>query len=580
MKPLAHSLVFIVLLAASARGSSPQIWFAPMDNSTRVHNVAAGIIPSNLSAPTDYMNLFAANAPWTQAESHVSVFKIYGWPIVDFTDAQLQTVFSFLNQHKISLAIEFGPLLPTTCGSGEGFGTQGGAQYTADRIKKNGGTLKYVAMDEPLFFGSINNAPGACQWTPAQVANNAVTSLNVLKNNFPGLIIGDIEPVPANGLAADWVQRYAAWMDAFQAATGSKLAFFHCDTGYLPTWITDVTNLRVETSKRGIPLGIIYNGLGNDTSDAQWLGRAQQHYLDFELSEGQPDQAIFQSWTGYPVTHLPETTPYTFTWLLDQYARPRPSLTLNTTLTQAGGSLLDGAGGPVASAPVTVTMHPLGGQGVVSDYVLTGPVPSSATSALVGIRINEECSCSGTADVSMYSFQYSETGAGSRTSTNDFSSGLNFWGLYDTGTSQLESTTIPPGQDLHVTAQPGQVVQLNSFNFNVTGNATYTLHIKARVSPQSAGSGYFLIIFIAGAGEIQRQTLNIQSGTLTLGAVQTAADGSYSVTFQAQPGDPTQLQTQADYPGVDYPAANALWPARSLSRYGPRPKPPSQMTSQ
>jgi hypothetical protein len=179
----------------------------------------------------------------------------------------------------------------------------------------------------------------------------------------------------------------------------------------------------------------------------------------------------------------------------------------------------------------------------------------------------------------MYTFQYSETGAGSKTANLDFSSGLNNWGLYTTGTGQLESTTIPPGQDLHVTAQPSQVVQLNSFNFNATSGALYTLQIKARVSPQSAGSGYFMIIFLAGS-EIARQTLNLQSGTLTLGSAQTASDGSYSVQFDAQPGDPAQLQTQADYPGIDYPASNALWPARTLSRYGPRPKPAGQLISQ
>jgi hypothetical protein len=372
---------------------------------------------------------------------------------------------------------------------------------------------------------------------------------------------------------------FAAWMDAFQAAGGTKLAFFHQDTGFNVTWINDVSAFRVETSKRGIPLGIIYNGFPNDSSDVQWLTRAQQHFTDFELSEGQPDQAIFQSWTGYPVTHLPETTPYTFTWLIDQYARPRSRLTLNTTLTQAAGKLLDGNGTPVAAAPVTVTLVPLAGPGVISDYTLTGTVPPGATSALVGIRINEECSCSGTADVTMYTFQYVETGTGSLTATRDFSSGLNGWGMFTTGTAQLESTAIPPGQDLHLTVQPNQVVELNSSSFNVTAGATYTLHIKARVSPQSAGTGYFPIIFLAGS-EIARETLNIQSGTITLGTAQTGSDGSYSLQFQAQPGDPTQLQTLATYPGVDYPAANALWPARTTSRYGPRPKPRTQMTSQ
>jgi hypothetical protein len=282
---------------------------------------------------------------------------------------------------------------------------------------------------------------------------------------------------------------------------------------------------------------------------------------------------------AYPVTHLPETTPYTFTWLIDQYTRPRPSLTLSTTLTQATGKLLDNTGTPIASAPVTISLVPVAGTGVVSTFTVTGTVPSGSTTALVGIRINEECGCTGTADVAMYSFQYSETGAGSLTANLDFSSGLNGWGLYTTGTEQLESTAISPGQDLHVTAQPSQVVQLNSSTFNVTAGATYTLRIKARVSPQSAGSGYFPIIFFTPTTSY-RQTLDLQGGSVTLGTAQTGADGSYNLQFQAQSGDPTQLQVRADYPGIDYPAVNALWPARATSRYGARPKPRGQVTSQ
>jgi len=153
------------------------------------------------------MNLFTSDSPWTQAESHVSVFTMTlipftgGTQIPAFTDAQLQQVFSFLNPHNISFGIDFGPLIPSgSCGTGiEGFTGEGTAQYVADRIKNNGGTLKYVAMDEPFFFGNVYNGAGGCQWAASQIADNAVTSLNVLNTAFPGLIIGDIEPVPAVG---------------------------------------------------------------------------------------------------------------------------------------------------------------------------------------------------------------------------------------------------------------------------------------------------------------------------------------------------------------------------------------------
>jgi len=531
------------------------------------------------------MNLFAPQAQWAQAATRVSVFKIYsdiltGGEVTGpgLSDNELQQIFSFLQQHNIDLALEFPPLTPTqNCSPGvEGFQGLLSVQAIVNRLQRVGGVPKYVAMDHPFDAGNTYTGPGACHWTPQQVAQNAQLSLNVLRSAFPGLLIGDVESSP-NGAAQ--VALYAAWMDAFEAAAGTKLAFLHEDTGGSATWVAEVAAMRKETSNRGIPLGIIYTGFPNDSSDAQWLTHVQQHFLDFELSEGPPDQAILQSWTAYPLTNLPETTPYTFTWLLDQYARPRTSLSLSATLTQASGKLLSTAGAPVASAPVTVTLSPIAGPGIVSSYTLTGFVPTGATSALVGVRINEECSCSGTADVAMYTFQYSETGAGSLTANRDFSSGLNGWGLFTTGSAQVESTTVPPGKDLHVTAGPSQVVQLNSSSFSVTSGATYTLQIKARVSPQSSGTGYFMIIFLAPS-EIGREPLNLQSGTVILGTAQTGSDGSYSLQFQAQSGDPTQLRIQSNYAGIDYPSATALWPARVRAYYGPRPKPPSQLTSQ
>jgi hypothetical protein len=565
-----------------------------MDPYTRQVNVDVGIIPPNLACCSDFMDLFKPGAQWTQAAGQVSVFELSGTSLPLFSDSDLQQIISFLKQHNIDLAISWEPLMPSGgCGRNavSGFPVEGFVEGPTDqeiitKIQANGGAPKYVVMDEPIYFGNIYNGPGACNWSPQQIATNALTSLSLLKTAFPGVLIGDVEPVPGNAFvsANDWVQRYAAWFDAFQAATGSKLAFLQVDTGFSDNWISAVESLRVETSQRAIPLGMIYNGLQSDLSDFSWISRALQHISDFELSNPQPDQALLESWTAYPITSLPETTPYTFTWLIDQYARPRPSLSLNTTVSpsQATGRLLDRNGVGVASAPITVTLRPTGGAGAVSDYTLTGTVPAGAATALVGIRINDECGCSGTADLALYTFQYGEAGSGSLTARLDFSAGLNGWNVYKGGTAamaQLEPTTIAPGQDLHLSALPSQLLHLNSNPISVTAGASYTLRVTARVSPQSAGSGYFMIAFLA-ATELSRQTLSLQSEPVTLGTAQTGSDGSYNLQFQSPTQDYADSEIQADFPGIDYPAANALWPARVTASFGPRPKSHGQLTSQ
>jgi hypothetical protein len=206
-----------VLLPTLCCAGSPQIWFAPLDDVTRAGAVAQGVIPAAGTGSTDYMSLFAAGAPWTQAAAQVSIFKFYTQPISgnqygQFTDGQLQQIFSFLKQHNIAIALEFSTLIAAQgCGfiNGpsdplEGFeGNTSPAQNIVNRFKANGGTLSYLVMDEPFYYANLYSGPGACNWSAQQIATNALTNLNILKAGFPGLIIGDEEPMSGNGLAAD-----------------------------------------------------------------------------------------------------------------------------------------------------------------------------------------------------------------------------------------------------------------------------------------------------------------------------------------------------------------------------------------
>jgi hypothetical protein len=66
--------------------------------------------------------------------------------------------------------------------------------------------------------------------------------------------------------------------------------------------------------------GIIYIGDMNDTSDAEWSGKAIDRFEDYQgVNGGQPDYVLFQSWQPYPHFCLPETDATTFTGVLDAY---------------------------------------------------------------------------------------------------------------------------------------------------------------------------------------------------------------------------------------------------------------------
>jgi uncharacterized protein (TIGR03437 family) len=358
-------------------------------------------------------------------------------------------------------------------------------------------------------------------------------------------------------------------MDTFEAVTGSKLAFFDSDTNQIyPTWMSDIVSLRVETSQRGILLGIIYDGFVTDSSDERWTNRAERFFTEYELSNLQPDQAIFQSWMNYPMHLLPETTPYTFTWLIDQYTRPRPSLSLSVTPSQLSGKLSDTQGNGIASAPISVTMQPTAGPGIVATYTLTRTVPATLAAAGIQICVNM-CGSQGTNNMGVYSFHYADSG---NHTSFDFSKGLAGWGIDPSGTASVQPGSDGNGAYLSVSATSAQSTYINAPSiFAVTPGSAYTLTVTARISPDSIASGYFALIFFAGPPcptlcpvtsvytEVSRDTLPYAAGTITLGMLQTGSDGSYSSQFS--PVDAAgSLQVTAYYAG-----SNVLWPAQATA---------------
>ncbi|HEX4936422.1 MAG TPA: discoidin domain-containing protein [Gemmatimonadaceae bacterium] len=99
---------------------------------------------------------------------------------------------------------------------------------------------------------------------------------------------------------------------------------------------------------------MIYNGDGQDVSDRNWLGKAQQRFELYETEGGRPEHAVLQSWTDKPDRVLPETQG-TFTNLILRYTRPRTRLQVTASAGRVAGRLL--AAKPVAGARVRLSVE-------------------------------------------------------------------------------------------------------------------------------------------------------------------------------------------------------------------------------
>ncbi len=143
-------------------------------------------------------------------------------------------------------------------------------------------------MDEPLYFGHIFGRAGdrvGCRLPIDALARDVAEKLRQVRSVFPKVRFGDVEPFPIG--SDTWLADLTAWFDEYERATGEKLAFFRLDVQWLRPWQGLIPALKQLLREKGIPLQVIYNGSGQDLSDAAWTGNAVSHFKEFE-SGGRP----------------------------------------------------------------------------------------------------------------------------------------------------------------------------------------------------------------------------------------------------------------------------------------------------
>jgi len=295
------------------------IWFAPLPP-----------MPTDAGRPfigsEDFMGLFAEAAPWETAASRIGVFKLYGeWVAYHATDAELRTAVLEIARRGLVLAVEMGPLDPPAgCGAGvESFAGTDEGRLISRRIRDAGGTLQVIALDEPYYFAHLYDGEGACRWSVEEVAEGVARFRDVMREEWPAVVIGDTEPMPSP-VSADGL---AHWLDTYRHVAGEPFAFLHLDMDWsIEGWPQLGLQVEAAGDERGVPVGMIYNG-GTSASDAQWLAVAGRRIDAYEAQAGAaPDHVLFQSWMDKPDRALPETDASTFTWLVNTYLDDPASL--------------------------------------------------------------------------------------------------------------------------------------------------------------------------------------------------------------------------------------------------------------
>jgi hypothetical protein len=278
------------------------------------------------------MALFEPNAPWLRAASAVTDFEIWGEQFFREPPHDLRQIVVDLRRRDIGLAVGLAPLSasgPGTCGYHvEGYGAPRGPLALAQRLAAIDASPKHFVMDEPLYFGHVFNRAGVnfgCRSSIVEVARDVASKVRQVRTIFPDAQFGDVEPFTFSDQdpwfrSGAWIHDLSAWLDAYEAAVGGKLAFIRIDMWWNTAWQVQMPTLTNLLRDKGVPLQVIYNGDGQDESDAAWIGHAISHFQQFESGAWRPpDAAVIQFWTPHPSRILPESDPLTATGLIDRY---------------------------------------------------------------------------------------------------------------------------------------------------------------------------------------------------------------------------------------------------------------------
>lgn len=273
--------------------------------------------------PKDYMDLFRPDAPWARAASGLRAFKISTQFGLRSTDDQLRTLIDGLKRRHIALAVELAMLVGTErCGiTVEGYASPNGVETLARRINKFGGEIDYVAMDEPVWMGHVAKGVthpeirGAvrCEDSVADLVDQIVPKVAILREIFPNVQIGDIDPV--HGRYPSEIDDLTTFADLFRNKTNIPLSFVHADISWDSNWQPLLRELAERMHSRGISVGVICNGDAKELRNEAWIAQALQRCQTIAADPNiRPDQLIVQSWYPAPTKMLPETEPGALTF--------------------------------------------------------------------------------------------------------------------------------------------------------------------------------------------------------------------------------------------------------------------------
>jgi hypothetical protein len=294
-----------------------QVWFAPNDDLARGPN-------HDRYLNHDFPHLFDPAPAW---DAKIEVFGISPMmgSVVGPVD-ELQRINTFLTGHHIALAVGVGAALMDNrertegeCGYGvEGLNRPGRNAGAFQRLKQLGIEVSYVTMDEPLTFAHYYTKKNACGYSIPDTARRVAAAVAEIKQYYPNVRIVD-EEAPSITTVAQWNADFAVWLKAYKDAVGAPLDAIVFDLDWRQPWQAVVAPSLRKARDAGVRTGIILDGTGPGSSDADAVAAYKGNIATVEASGLHFDLVILANWTPHPERNLPESDPESLTSVLRWY---------------------------------------------------------------------------------------------------------------------------------------------------------------------------------------------------------------------------------------------------------------------
>lgn len=230
------ALIPTSVLGQTGSNNLGDLWFSPNTSST------------------DWKQLFLNPSSWSSARANVSALEIADYQTTDLlSDSELTTLTTRLKDWNMALTLGSGAVKEWGCTADI---TSKVTLTALDRIKKFGGQVDYISMDEPLVAGGSSLSNG-CKLSQQEIANRTANYISLIKQKYPNVQIGDTEPWPlfTEGTLKQWI-------DQLSAASEYKIAFLTLDVDYQNAVIyshplTEIKDIADYARGKGIPFRII-----------------------------------------------------------------------------------------------------------------------------------------------------------------------------------------------------------------------------------------------------------------------------------------------------------------------------------